>query len=42
MIEVWKDIPGYEGFYQMSDLGNIRSLDRLVSGKAMLMQAVSH
>lgn len=33
MSEVWKDIPGYEGFYQMSDLGNIRSLDRLVSGK---------
>lgn len=28
--EVWKDIPGYEGKYQASDLGRIRSLDRRV------------
>lgn len=27
--EIWKDIPGYEGLYQASDLGRIRSLDRL-------------
>lgn len=26
--EIWKDIPGYEGRYQASDLGRIRSLDR--------------
>tara|TARA_R110000744_G_scaffold101544_1_gene195719 strand:+ start:93 stop:566 length:474 start_codon:yes stop_codon:yes gene_type:complete len=26
MKERWKDIPGYEGFYQASDLGNIKSL----------------
>lgn len=25
--EVWKDIPGYEGRYQASSLGRIRSLD---------------
>lgn len=31
--EVWKDIPGYEGFYQASNLGNIRSLPRLVGGR---------
>lgn len=24
--EVWKDIPGYENIYQVSDLGNVRSL----------------
>mgnify|MGYP000491117244 CR=1 FL=1 len=24
--EIWKDIPGYEGYYQASDLGQIRSL----------------
>lgn len=30
MIEVWIDIPGYEGFYQASNRGNIRSLDRYV------------
>lgn len=28
MIEVWKDIPGYEGRYQISDAGLARSLDR--------------
>lgn len=26
--EIWKDIEGYEGFYQISNLGNVRSLDR--------------
>lgn len=26
--EVWKDIPGYEGYYQVSNLGFVRSLDR--------------
>lgn len=31
MEETWKDIPGYEGRYQASTLGNIRSLDRLVT-----------
>lgn len=27
MEEVWKDIKGYEGFYQVSSLGNVRSLN---------------
>lgn len=27
MSEVWKGIPGYEGYYQASNLGRIRSLD---------------
>lgn len=26
--EIWKDIKGYEGLYQVSDWGNVRSLDR--------------
>ena len=26
MIEEWKDIEGYEGLYQVSNLGNVRSL----------------
>lgn len=28
MEEIWKDIKGYEGFYQVSNLGHVRSLDR--------------
>ena len=28
MKEVWKDIPNYEGFYQVSNLGRIKSLSR--------------
>lgn len=27
MEEVWKDIPDYEGYYQVSNLGRVRSLD---------------
>lgn len=30
MRERWKDIVGYEGSYQVSDLGRVRSLDRAV------------
>ena len=26
MVEVWKDIPGYEGYYQVSNFGRIMSL----------------
>lgn len=32
MIENWRDIPGYEGRYQVSDQGRVRSLDRWVNG----------
>lgn len=28
--EIWKDIPGYEGSYQISSFGNIKSLERIV------------
>lgn len=28
MTEVWKDIKGYEGKYQVSNLGNVKSLTR--------------
>ncbi|MDB4302121.1 NUMOD4 domain-containing protein [bacterium] len=28
--EVWKDVEGYEGTYQVSNLGNVKSLDRNV------------
>lgn len=29
-IEMWKLIPGYEGYYEASNWGNIRSLDRVI------------
>jgi hypothetical protein len=28
--EVWKDVPGYEEYYQASNLGSIRSIPRIV------------
>lgn len=28
--EIWKDIPGYEGYYQISTFGNVKSIDRTV------------
>lgn len=32
-MEKWKDIEGYEGLYQISNMGNVRSLDRIISYK---------
>ncbi len=29
-VELWRDIPGYEGSYQVSSLGRVRSLPRYV------------
>ena len=31
MEEIWKDIPGYEGRYQASSEGRIRSVDQLIA-----------
>lgn len=28
MEEIWEEIPGYEGLYQVSNFGNVRSMDR--------------
>ena len=33
MSEVWKDIDGYEGSYQVSNMGRVRSVDRVVTDK---------
>jgi hypothetical protein len=30
MIEIWKDVPNYEGIYQVSNLGNVKSLNRKI------------
>ena len=29
MNEIWKDIEGFEGYYQISNLGRVKSLPRL-------------
>ena len=31
-IETWRSIAGYEGDYEVSDFGRVRSLDRVVNG----------
>ena len=32
-MEIWKDIIGYEGLYQVSNKGRVKSLQRFVIGK---------
>ena len=32
-MEIWKAIPGYEGYYEASTMGRIRSVDRKVKSK---------
>jgi hypothetical protein len=32
-VEVWKDIPKYDGVYQVSDLGNVRRVKTCSIGK---------
>ena len=29
-MEAWKDVVGYEGFYQVSNMGNVRSVPRVL------------
>ena len=39
-VEIWKDIEGYETLYQVSNLGNVRSLDRYIhycTGRVQLL-----
>lgn len=31
MEEEWKPVPGYIGYYEVSNIGNVRSVDRLVT-----------
>ena len=34
MREEWREVAGYEGLYEVSNLGNIRALDRTVKGNS--------
>ena len=38
--EIWKDIPNYIGYYQVSNMGRIRSVDRYVkvNGKTIFLK----
>jgi|HubBroStandDraft_2_1064218.scaffolds.fasta_scaffold00002_112 hypothetical protein len=36
--EIWKDIAGYEGYYQVSNMGRIKSLERKVHGRRGLLK----
>jgi hypothetical protein len=29
-MEIWKEIKGFEGFYEVSNLGRVRSMDRII------------
>ena len=31
LTEIWKDIPEYEGSYQVSNMGRVRSVDRVIT-----------
>ena len=37
-LEVWKDVVGYEGFYQVSNFGNVKSLGNKFSRKERLLK----
>lgn len=37
-METWKDIPGYEGLYQVSDFGRVKSLNYLRTGTSQLLK----
>jgi len=38
--EVWKDIPGFEGSYQASSMGRVKSLDRIVPHPRLKQQFI--
>ena len=33
MKEIWKEINGYNGYYKVSNLGRVKSIDRIVTMK---------
>ena len=33
MKEIWKDIKGWEGIYQVSNTGKVKSLDRVIKNQ---------
>ncbi len=39
--EIWKDIPGYTGLYQVSNFGRVKSLYRVVAHSRKVNQVVT-
>ena len=37
-LETWKDVPGYENLYQVSDFGRVRSLSRFTRTKGKTLR----
>lgn len=42
MVEQWKDIKGFEGLYQISSLGRVKSLNYRRSGKTKILKLNKH
>ena len=40
-MEEWRDIPGYETYYQASSLGNIRRLNSIVAGRCNTLRRLA-
>ena len=38
MKEIWKDIKGYEGLYQISNLGRVKSLNYIHTGREKILK----
>jgi hypothetical protein len=39
-MEIWKDIPDYEGLYQASNLGRIKSLERIAKNNHKIKEKI--
>ena len=39
-IEIWKDVKGYEGLYQVSNLGRVKSINRFLVTKKMIRKPI--
>jgi hypothetical protein len=42
MNEIWKDIKGYEGLYQVSNFGNVKTLSRFKNGYMTKTRLLKH
>ena len=42
MKEIWKDILGYEGLYQVSNFGRVKSLNYKRTGKERILKLLKH